>query len=275
MKLGIFAKTFSGSDPVEILKKASSYGYDGVQYNFHCSGIGSLPSYISKKVLEEVRSAEFATKVEVFAISATYNMIHPKQETREEGKASAIRIINAAKELGIKTVTLCTGTYSVDDMWCYHPMNRSDEAFKELCAEAGSVLDATGGSTVQLGIEPEHGNVIYSAKRAREFLDLMSDERLKIVIDPANIIDPEDLESSEAIICEAVELLGERIVIAHAKDRAVDDHIVAPGQGVVDFGVLHQELKRIGFDGPMITHGLDEVSAGPTAQFLKSKFEIP
>jgi len=46
MKLGIFAKTFDGSTPIQVLRAARDAGYDAVQYNMACSGLAPLPETI-------------------------------------------------------------------------------------------------------------------------------------------------------------------------------------------------------------------------------------
>ena len=49
MKLGIFAKTFRGDSPLEVLRAARAAGYVAVQYNMSCSGLGALPAEIRRR----------------------------------------------------------------------------------------------------------------------------------------------------------------------------------------------------------------------------------
>jgi sugar phosphate isomerase/epimerase len=44
---------------------------------------------------------------------------------------------------------------------------------------------------------------------------------------------------------------------------------VAAGKGVIDFPHFIGELRRVGFDGPLVTHGLSESEAPAVATFLR------
>lgn len=56
MRLGIFAKTFTGHDPLTVLTAAKNAGFSTVQYNFACSGIASLPEAIDTDIVTEIQS---------------------------------------------------------------------------------------------------------------------------------------------------------------------------------------------------------------------------
>ena len=82
MQLGIFAKTFAGTDPQAVLSAARQAGYQVVQYNMACSGLPSLPAEITEEQAIGVAKAAQITGVAIAAISATYNMTHPDEEQR-------------------------------------------------------------------------------------------------------------------------------------------------------------------------------------------------
>ncbi len=88
-------------------------------------------------------------------------------------------------------------------------------------------------------------------------------------IDPANLVETEPAEEKRRIIADAIDLLGDRIVMAHAKDRTADGRFATAGKGVLDYPHYLRQLKAIGFDGPLIAHGLAEAEAPETARFLK------
>ena len=89
MKLGIFAKTFPGASPDPIIQAAVDAGYAAVQYNWACSGIGALPETISPAEIGAVVQASERTGMEIAAVSATYNMIHPLPSVRAAGRRRA------------------------------------------------------------------------------------------------------------------------------------------------------------------------------------------
>ena len=85
MRIGIFAKTFAGSDPQTVLAAAKSAGYGCVQYNFACSGLPAMPDTVPEAVITAIADAVASTGVTIAALSATYNMVHPDVSVRETG----------------------------------------------------------------------------------------------------------------------------------------------------------------------------------------------
>jgi sugar phosphate isomerase/epimerase len=273
MQLGIFAKTFPGSDAASVLGAARDAGYATVQFNMACAGLPSLPDRLDSATIEGIRAARAATGVAIAAISGTYNMIHPDTAVRRDGLRRLGTVIGAARELGVPLVTLCTGTRDPDDQWRRHPGNDDPSAWRDLLAEIAKAVTLAEAAGVTLGIEPELANVVSSAGRARNLLDAIRSPRLVIVLDPANLFEAGDEEDRRRVIAGAIDLLGPDIAMAHAKDRAADGSFVAPGKGVIDFAEFTERLRRAGFDGPLVTHGLTAAEAPAVAAYLRPVLE--
>ena len=266
--LGIFAKTFPGSDPLEILGAVRRAGYDVAQWNMACSGLPSMPDAIPVEAADAIAAAVRETGVTLIGFSATYNMIHPDPIVRRRGQESLGVIAAAAHAMGVRLLTLCTGTRDPDDQWRGHSENDAPETWRDLLAEMERAIATAEAHDVDLGIEPERANVVSSAARARRLIDEMKSPRLKVVLDPANLFETEHADEKRAIIAEAIDLLADRIVMAHAKDRAADGSFVAAGKGVLDFGHYLRRLTAAGFMGPLVAHGLDRAEAPGVARFL-------
>jgi sugar phosphate isomerase/epimerase len=275
MYLGIFAKTFPGATPGEVLGAARDAGYTAVQYNMACSGLPSLPERIAPEVIEAVSEASDASGVSIAALSATYNMIHPDLSVREAGRRAFAALAAAAPAMGTRLLTVCTGSRDAADQWRHHPDNASPGAWQDLVAEFRLLLPIAERHGIVIGVEPELGNVISSAAKARALLDLFATDRIGIVLDPANLFEAEPEQERERRISEAVALLGPDIVLAHAKDRHPDGSFATAGDGVVDFPRFIAELRAAGFDGPLVTHGLDAKDAARVADFLRKSGAIP
>ncbi len=273
MQLGIFAKTFAGAEPGAVLAAAHASGYDCVQYNMACSGIGALPETIDPGIAAAIREASAASGVAIAAVSATYNMIHPVIERREAGRRSFMAIAGAAHAMGTRLLTVCTGSLDADDQWRAHPDNQGAAAWQALIAEFATILPIAERFDIEIGVEPELSNVINSAHRARELIETLSSERVKIVLDPANLVEHANALERQAMVEGALDLLHDRIALVHAKDRAEDGAFVAAGLGAIDFGHFFRVLKAIGFDGPVVTHGLGANEAASVAQFLRNTLE--
>jgi sugar phosphate isomerase/epimerase len=110
---------------------------------------------------------------------------------------------------------------------------------------------------VILAIEPEHANVVSSAKRGRELLDTLRSERLKVIIDGANLIDPGQPQPVQrAVLDEAFDLLGTDLVMVHAKDRTAEGGFCAAGQGVLDLRHYLGRMRPYAAQAPLVLHGL-------------------
>ena len=271
MKLGIFAKTFDGSTPLAVLSAARDAGYSAVQYNMTCSGLAALPLEITGYVAAAVAEAADMTGVEIAAVSATYNMIHPNATVRERGRKGFEAIASVAREMGTRLLTVCSGSRDAENQWRHHPDNTSEAVWNEMCVEFARLLAIAEAYDVEIGVEPELNNVISSAERARRLIETLGSDRIRIVFDPANLFGLGDMKERRQIIESAVDLLQDRIALAHAKDRRADGGFAAAGQGVIDFAHYVAALRRAGFSGCLITHGVAASEAPQVANFLKSQ----
>jgi sugar phosphate isomerase/epimerase len=77
------------------------------------------------------------------------------------------------------------------------------------------------------------------------------------------------------VVDEAFHLLGGDIVLAHAKDLTHDGEAghAAAGQGVLDYDRYLSRLRMIGYDGPLILHGLAEDEVAGSVAFLRGKLD--
>jgi sugar phosphate isomerase/epimerase len=264
VKLGIFAKTFEGSHPAAVLNQVVATGFSCAQYNMACSGLASMPENFSEEEALDVRNAG----VEISAVSGTYNMIHPDVSVREIGLKRLDVLASRCALMGTQTITLCTGSRDAIDQWRAHPDNQSPEAWADLCANMAKALAVAEHHNVTLAIEPELANTVNSASKAKRLIADMQSARLKIVLDAANLFEHETLQEQRHIVSTSIDLLAEHIVMAHAKDRLPNGRVVAAGTGCLDYQHYVACLERIGFAGPMITHGLSAAEAPHVSHFL-------
>jgi sugar phosphate isomerase/epimerase len=227
-----------------------------------------MPDAVLDDVLQAIDKARKTTGVEIAALSATYNMIHPDKTLRDAGMARLDTALRAAATLSIPLVTLCTGTRDADDQWRHHPDNATPEAWRDLVMELEKAAALAETHGVSLGIEPEQANVVRDADSALRLMRDVPSPVFRIVLDPANLFEHETASEAREIVAQAVDKLGERIAMAHAKDRDASGKFVTAGRGVVDFPDFILRLKRGGFDGPVVTHGLEEHEAPEVGRFL-------
>ena len=269
MQIGIFAKTFAGAGAEAVFTAVRAAGYETAQFNMACVGLPSMPDDIVAETIAEVAKASRASGVAIAAVSATYNMIHPDYRLREEGLRRLGVILRAARGLGTGLVTLCTGTRDAEDQWRYHPDNASVAAWHDLLTEMEKAVALAEDCGIDLGIEPELGNVVSSPQKARRLIGEILSPRVRIVLDPANLFETATVMERRDIVAAAADRLGGHIAMAHAKDRNAKGEVVAAGQGVIDFPHFIACLRDVGFDGPLVTHGLSAAEAPAVAAFLR------
>lgn len=269
MRLGIFAKTFAGTDAATVLAAAKAAGFQSAQYNMACSGLPSMPETIPREAAMAVAQAAQRTGIALCAVSGTYNMAHPDAAVRADGLRRLEVIAAGCAGMGIGLITLCTGTRDPDDQWRHHPGNASLEAWRDMRAEMEKAVQIAERYELRLAIEPELANIVDSAAKARRLIDELGSSALTVVLDPANLFERADPREQRCIVADAIELLADRIAIGHAKDRAADGSFVAAGQGVLDYRHYLRCLRDAGFHGDLVTHGLSEEEAPRVAAFLR------
>ena len=271
MQLGIFAKTFIRPTLEETLDAVVAHGLDCIQFNFACAGLESLPESIDPVLAKRIGDAVRKRSIRMAAVSGTFNMIHPDRKRRAEGFRRLEVIAANCQTISTSLITLCTGTRDPEDMWRAHPENDSPGAWRALLTGMRRALEIAERYNVLLGVEPELGNVVNSAFKARQLLDKMKNPRLKIVMDGANLLRASQLARGGIIWQAAFGLLGSDIIMAHAKDLSADGSFVAAGKGALDYDFYIHLLRSVKFTGPLILHGLSETEVDGSTRLLRAK----
>ncbi len=105
----------------------------------------------------------------------------------------------------------------------YTPDNFTEEAFQKalrIIEEMAAQAEKTG---IILGIEPGINHPLCSIKKARRMLEAIPINNLRILLDIANLITPENVDHQEALIEEAFETLGPWICHCHLKDFVLEN----------------------------------------------------
>lgn len=275
LRLGIFARTFARPRLEDVLDAVAGHGFRHVQFNLSCAGLPTLPDALDEATCQRLAAAVSARHLEMSALSATFNLIHPDPALRHAGLRRLEVLARHAAVLGTRVLTLCTGTRDPENLWRAHPENGSPAAWNDLLQALEVAIDIAGRNGVVLGVEPETANVIDSAERARALLDHFRSPHLKIVFDPANLFRPTTLDAMRPTLHRALELLGPDLVLAHAKDvfppRAGEDFVRhgAAGTGVLEYATFLAGLIRLGYAGPLVLHDLREDQIPAAMDFLR------
>jgi sugar phosphate isomerase/epimerase len=259
-RLGIFARTFSRETPEAVAAEVQQAGFALAHWNFAALGRPTLADGVDDEAFVRVRASFDAVGVAIPSVSATYNVVHPDKELRERQTAAAVDLIGRIPSLGADVATLCSGTRDPENMWRNHPDNARPDSWSDLRATLDVLLDAAATAGIRLGVEPEPGNIVRNAAVAARLLDeLGPDAPIGIILDPANLLSPATMAQQEEILTEAIDMLGARIIGAHAKD-VVESGYSAAGAGMMDYQLVFRLLSRI-TPVPVIAQDVEESDA--------------
>jgi sugar phosphate isomerase/epimerase len=259
-RLGIFARTFRRDTPEAVAAAVAAAGFAMAHWNFAAIGRPTLAEGVERSTFGRVRAAFERRGIVIPSISVTYNLVHPDRDQRRRQTASAVELIARVRSLGADVATLCSGTREPADMWRGHPENGEPESWSDLRDTLDVLLDAAARAGIRLGIEPEPGNVVRDAVAAARLLDeLGPDAPIGIIFDPANLLTAATLADQTAILTRAIDLLGHRVIGAHAKD-IVESRRAPAGQGQLDYHLVFRLLARLP-PIPLIAQDVDEDDA--------------
>jgi len=140
--------------------------------------------------------------------------------------------------------------------------------------ELDAALELAADNGLKLGIEPEPGNVVRDARAARRLLDEVGTcAPLGIVLDAANLVGT-DLPRQSETLREAVSLLGDALVLAHAKDMDAHEQVTCPGDGAVDLVGFTTLLRKAGYDGVLVGHGFGVADTARAGRYLAGLAKI-
>jgi sugar phosphate isomerase/epimerase len=272
MQIGIFSKVLRRSTLAETLDAVAASGLQVIQFNMDCAGVAEMPDEIEPALATAIQQECTARQIQIAAVSGTFNIIHPDLAMRAAGMRRLRVLAAACHDLGTSIITLSTGTRNRENMWRAHPDNTSPEAWEDMISSMDAIATIGTEHGITMAFEPEVSNVIDSAAKARRLLDTIKSPYLKVVIDGANLFHTGELVHQQAILEEAFVLLGQDIVLAHAKDLVADGHAGdrAAGLGVLDYATYMRLLHQTNPNMAVILHSLTEAQIAGSVEFLRA-----
>lgn len=178
-----------------------------------------------KTIAEAYRSAG----VNLHSIGTYANLIQPDPEQRKANLAYFETMMVLGGHMGVRTFISEAGHYHPKEAAPGIEYHFREDVWKTM-VETGKELAALAerhNATVLL--EPFYRGFLASAKRTRLFIEEVASPRLRVLLDPANLLEINDLD-------EMLAQLKPYIDCFHAKDRKLHvDRGVAAGKGDLDY----------------------------------------
>lgn len=183
--------------------------------------------------------------LDVAVLGCYLNLANPNPEKLAQIQRRYLTQIRFASLLGAGVVGTETGApneeYRMDEY------THTEEALALFVKNLRPVVSYAEKMGVIVAIEPVAKHIVCNAKRARRVLDEIASPNLQIIFDPVNLLDGANYRDREAVIAEAIELLGEDIAVVHIKDFVEKDgelKAVAAGTGEMDYGQIIRFMKE-------------------------------
>jgi len=203
------------------------------------SDLDSLSNERSTEIVETYRT----NGIEVTSIGVFTNLLEPNEKEIEKNLTYFERLMEIASINKVPYVSSECG---------FIPSKRGinadtyESAFQTLVKNVKRLADKAEKYNVSIALEPCVLDVVPSAKRTVDFINQVGSDRVKVLLDPANLI----ANNSEE---EMFSYLTPYIAYFHGKDRKVNDtYGRAIGDGDIDWSLFLNLYHKYTEDVPFI-----------------------
>ncbi len=226
--------------------------------------------------MAQVRAALKKYDVVVYEVGGYRNMLHTVEAERQKNLKHLARCIEAADKIGCPMVGTISGSRDPQnlraDNFAPHPDNWTEATWKLLISGVRQVLKDTAGCKAVLGMEAQVTTNQDNPKAHRRLLDDVGDPRLKVNLDPTNMVHFYNYYHTTDLVNECFDLLGEDIMGCHAKDtyiipdqQTVHVQEVCPGRGVMDYETYLVRMSKMKWPRALLPEHI------PGDQYIEAK----
>jgi len=225
-------------------ERVSECGYDGIDVIFPKILQEDYPSLV-----EEFPAKLRELGLEFGYIGAHSTFVSPRHFDREAGIAGFKKAIDAAADLGAKSVCTLLGDGYYDP-----PLNillSRKDAWAQAVGAVGDVADHAAEKGVNVSVELLQGSIVNRVPLLLRLLEEVGRDNVRATVDTGTFY---TTVKPFVGVKEAIREIGDLIDIVHVKDEiglpsiAQTNHTWMGG-GLVDFGEVREALDEIGFGG--------------------------
>jgi len=243
IRLAINIKRNNGESPEEMIKRRLDDGYTAVKGARHPGGNVGEPWH-SMNAAERREVVEACKKYDViiYEVGGYTNLVHPDSSRLAENLKRLAHCIEVAESVNCRMVGTVSGCRDSRYLIVPHPDNWTLETWKLLVRSIKQVLRDTSGMKAAIGMEAQVTTNIDCPMAHKRLMEDVGDDRLKVNLDPVNMMSLAKYYRTTELVNECFDLLGEDIYGCHAKDtyiwpdkQTVHVQEVCPGKGVFDY----------------------------------------
>lgn len=208
-------------------------------------------------------------------IGAYFNPVHSDIQKAERCGQIFRDYINRAADLGGAAVGSETGSYN-DDIWSYHPRNRTQEALTAVVETFTGLCDYALTTKCNVAIEGAFGHICWNPDVLNEAYNRINRLNLKIIVDLYNYLDVSNFSGYLEILKRSINLFGDKILLYHIKDGCVIDGKLVRrriGEGEFNFIDILGEIKQFDKNAVLVLEGTEGGDIAPAAAYLRKIWE--
>jgi len=260
MKLCVRAHDLGVKGSKEILMCLDRYDLDGVQLVCYKS-YEDIPydrGGITEEKAKEIGDAFRDAGKDIAMIGAYFNPVHSNIEKRERCRDVFAEYLAAAKTMGTGYVGSETGSFN-DDVWTYHPNNRTEEARTFVRDTFKGLAEAARENGVSIAMEGAAGHVNWCPQVLKKTVDEINMPNVKVIFDLYNYLDQDNQHNWKEILEEGLELFKGKILLFHMKDWLYTTEgrpkQVNLGTGEADLETILKMIKAYDEDAVLVLEG--------------------
>lgn len=266
MKIGVRGHDYGRHGVAEYARLLHDEGYDTVQLAVPkaIEGVNGFDE-ITPGLLAEIREEFSKQGVEIGIFSCYMDLSNPDDEIRKRAVATFCRGLGFTRAAGAKMTGTETSYERLGALEKRRRFPYMTDSLKRIAEEAERLQ-------VQVGLEPVAFHPLEDVELAVEILEEIGSDRLRLIFDPANLLQHPKEVGQEAYWKRCLALGGEKIAALHIKDFRVtpdgERKACALGDGVMDLSPFREWVKGKQ-DLPVIRDELDLAFAGADIAYLR------
>jgi sugar phosphate isomerase/epimerase len=176
-----------------------------------------------------IAGAYRAKGITIHSIGVYTNLIHPDSAERDANLAYFEAMMKVGEAMDVRTFINEAGHYEPEESKPGVPYYLRGEVWPGVVATGKRLAALAEKHDATVLLEPYFGSFLTSAKRVRVFIEEIGSPRIRALLDPANLLELNDLEEMFAQLHPWIDCI-------HAKDRKLHvDHGVGAGKGDLDY----------------------------------------
>lgn len=243
MSVGVLAHLFGSLPYKELAPKVAESGFTHVQLALWkaISDVDfSKPGNISPGLANAIGEQFDKHGVSISVLGCYVHLFERDAELRRANVNRFKELLRYAKFFGAPMVAAETGRNEGGDY-----TDRDWLVMKATLEELAEEAEKWG---VFVGLEAANGHLVGTAPELSRMLEEVPSSNIGVVIDPGNLLTAANFAKQDQVIEEAFELLGSRIIAAHAKDRILLENgelgTVTAGLGKMNYELYMKLLNQ-------------------------------